>query len=334
MTYATIARHSGPSLRGDGLALLLVPPAMGFAVFVALSAVLLQKSPPARPAAQFVADPAWAGGLGPPSGIAEATPATSVEGARAVRDAASLRSGFVSAATAGLIAHAAALASRIRSPGAPPAAVPATTGLIAHAAALAARIRSLDPDAPAAPAAADSAKVAETGTAQPTVRPPAEVAANVPMPPPLSANPWLPRAAVSVDDASARTAPFDASTAVYEIASHTVYLPDGTRLEAHSGLGSRLDDPRSVKERMRGATPPNVYEIQPLDKLFHGVRALRLNPVGDGNMYGRDGMLAHTYMLGPRGESNGCVVFKNYAAFLGAWDRGAIKRLAVVARLN
>jgi hypothetical protein len=34
------------------------------------------------------------------------------------------------------------------------------------------------------------------------------------------------------------------------------------------------------------------------EELFHGVHAIRLNPVGGGNMFGRDGMLAHTYMLG------------------------------------
>ena len=32
-------------------------------------------------------------------------------------------------------------------------------------------------------------------------------------------------------------------TAVYDISAHMVYLPDGTKLEAHSGLGSDLDDP-------------------------------------------------------------------------------------------
>jgi hypothetical protein len=43
--------------------------------------------------------------------------------------------------------------------------------------------------------------------------------------------------------------------AVYGISAHTVYLPDGTELEAHSGRGGRLDDPRYVHEHMRGATP-------------------------------------------------------------------------------
>jgi hypothetical protein len=50
---------------------------------------------------------------------------------------------------------------------------------------------------------------------------------------------------------------------------------------------------------------------------------LRLIPVGGGDVYGRTGLLAHTYMLGPNGDSNGCVSFRN-----------EVKRLVVVARLN
>jgi hypothetical protein len=125
---------------------------------------------------------------------------------------------------------------------------------------------------------------------------------------------------------------YDRRTAVYDVAAHTVYLPNGTRLEAHSGLGDRLDDPRHVHERMRGATPPNVYELEPREQLFHGVQALRLKPVGGGDIYGRTGLLAHTYMLGPNGDSNGCVSFKNYNSFLQAFQNGEVKRLVVVAR--
>ncbi len=39
----------------------------------------------------------------------------------------------------------------------------------------------------------------------------------------------------------------DSRTAVYDIAARTVYLPNGQRLEAHSGLGDKMDDPRYVK---------------------------------------------------------------------------------------
>jgi hypothetical protein len=128
---------------------------------------------------------------------------------------------------------------------------------------------------------------------------------------------------------------YDRSTAVYDISAHMVYLPDGTRLEAHSGLGSELDDPRSAHIRMRGVTPPHLYDLTPRESLFHGVPALRLNPVGgEGTIYGRSGLLAHTFMLGPNGDSNGCVSFRDYNAFLNAYRNQGIKRLAVVARID
>ena len=74
--------------------------------------------------------------------------------------------------------------------------------------------------------------------------------------------------------------PYDRDTAVYDITAHTVYLPDGTKLEAHSGLGPSLDDPHSSRIRMRGVTPPHIYTLKPREALFHGVAALRLTPVG------------------------------------------------------
>ena len=126
---------------------------------------------------------------------------------------------------------------------------------------------------------------------------------------------------------------YDRYTAVYDISARTVYLPDGTRLEAHSGYGNKLDDPRYVNERMVGATPPNVYELTPREASFHGVQALRLTPVGDGQEFGRAGLLAHPYMLGPNGDSNGCVSVKDYEAFLRAYQNGQVKKLVVVAKL-
>jgi hypothetical protein len=140
-------------------------------------------------------------------------------------------------------------------------------------------------------------------------------------------------AARGIVSMSSPTARYDQFTAVYDISAHTVYLPNGQRLEAHSGLGSMLDDPRSVTQKMRGATPPTVYALTPREQLFHGVQALRLTPLG-GNVYGRAGLLAHTFMLGPHGDSNGCVSFRNYQAFLQAYQSGVIRRLAVVASLN
>ena len=123
-------------------------------------------------------------------------------------------------------------------------------------------------------------------------------------------------------------------TAVYDIAAHTVYLPNGEKLEAHSGLGDKLDNPRYANVRMRGPTPPNVYDLTLREKSFHGVQAIRLNPIDDDKMFGRDGMLAHTYMLGSNGQSNGCVSFKDYSKFLHAYLKGEVERLVVVARLD
>jgi hypothetical protein len=129
--------------------------------------------------------------------------------------------------------------------------------------------------------------------------------------------------------------PNDGLTAIYDISARTVYLPNGAKLEAHSGLRDKLDDPRYVHVKMWGATPPHTYDLAPRESLFHGVEALRLIPVGgEGEIFGRTGLLAHSFMLGPKGDSNGCVSFRNYEAFLRAYKNGVVKRLVVVARLS
>lgn len=149
---------------------------------------------------------------------------------------------------------------------------------------------------------------------------------------PKAAEPPKPAAVASIPPA---TLPADVSrTAVYDITGAIVHMPDGTKLEAHSGLGERRDDPRHIKVRMRGPTPPNVYVLTEREKLFHGVRAVRLNPVYDDKMFGRDGMLAHTYMLGPNGQSNGCVSFKDYKKFLTAFLEGKVDKMVVVGDLK
>ncbi|MBN9586626.1 MAG: DUF2778 domain-containing protein [Afipia sp.] len=144
-----------------------------------------------------------------------------------------------------------------------------------------------------------------------------------------------PDGGIASDGSSLTPGRYDKQTAVYDITARTVYLPDGTKLEAHSGLGSKLDDPRFVHVRMHGATPPHTYDLTLRESLFHGVEAIRLNPVGgERNVFGRTGLLAHTYMLGPNGDSNGCVSFRDYDRFLRAFKRGDIKRLVVVAKLD
>ena len=127
---------------------------------------------------------------------------------------------------------------------------------------------------------------------------------------------------------------YDSQTAVYDISAHAVYLPNGTTLEAHSGMGSRRDDPDHVDMRMVGATPPATYELKPRERLFHGVRALRLLPIDGTSTLGRAGLLAHSFMLGPAGDSNGCVSIREYDRFRKAYDEGEITRLVVVPSLS
>jgi hypothetical protein len=141
-------------------------------------------------------------------------------------------------------------------------------------------------------------------------------------------------ASLEVPNDSSLSSDADSHTAIYDITSHTVYLPNGRRLEAHSGLGGHMDDPRYINVRSRGPTPPNVYQLKLREEMFHGVRAIRLTPVGGGKMFGRDGILAHSYMLGPNGQSNGCVSFSDYPAFLNAFLKGEVTRLVVVEHLS
>lgn len=127
---------------------------------------------------------------------------------------------------------------------------------------------------------------------------------------------------------------YDSRTAVYDIKAKALYLPSGVALEAHSGMGALMDDPDHVDQRMVGATPPATYDLKPREKLFHGVRALRLTPTDGTSALGRVGLLTHNYMLGPRGDSNGCVSIKDYDRFLKAWDNGEFNRLVVVPSLS
>jgi hypothetical protein len=174
---------------------------------------------------------------------------------------------------------------------------------------------------------------------------PAQVASDVPLPLPrpvsatvVAATAPPPASELRTPRSQARNGAFalpgvDSRTAVYDISARSVYLPSGRKLEAHSGLGDKMDNPRYVAVKNRGPTPPNVYDLTLRERPFHGVQAIRLTPVDEGKMFGRDGMLAHSYMLGPNGQSNGCVSFNDYRVFLQAFLRGEVDRLVVVARL-
>lgn len=119
--------------------------------------------------------------------------------------------------------------------------------------------------------------------------------------------------------------------AVYDISAGVVIMPDGERLEAHSGIGKMADNPRFVHVKMNGPTPPNTYKLSMREKRFHGVEAIRMTPVGEEPMHGRTGILAHSYLLrGRTGQSHGCVAFANYPRFLKAFKEGRVTHIVVI----
>jgi type VI secretion system (T6SS) effector TldE1-like protein len=138
----------------------------------------------------------------------------------------------------------------------------------------------------------------------------------------------------SSDGSNIRSLGVDDHTAVYDISARAVYMPGGAKLEAHSGFGGLRDSPDHVSERDVGATPPAFYDLRPRESLFHGVQALRMIPVEGQSTLGRDGLLAHGYMLGPDGDSNGCVSIRDYDKFLAAFQNGEVNRLLVVTSLG
>jgi hypothetical protein len=123
--------------------------------------------------------------------------------------------------------------------------------------------------------------------------------------------------------------------AIYDISAAVVHMPDGSKLEAHSGIGKMADNPRYVNVKMNGPTPPNTYRLTMREQRFHGVEAVRMTPIGDQTMHGRDGILAHSYLLrGGRAESHGCVAFKDYARFLKAFKQGKVTHIIVVPSMS
>ena len=127
--------------------------------------------------------------------------------------------------------------------------------------------------------------------------------------------------------------------AVYDIGAAVVYMPNGEKLEAHSGLAHMKDNPRYADKKNKGPTPPNLYNLRMREARFHGVEAIRLLPADGKKKFNRDGLLAHTYMYVAGGgkdksQSNGCVVFKDYDKFLTAFKRGEVKHMIVVGHLK
>ncbi|WP_428415242.1 DUF2778 domain-containing protein [Pararhizobium sp.] len=122
--------------------------------------------------------------------------------------------------------------------------------------------------------------------------------------------------------------------AYYDISAGVVYMPNGEKLEAHSGIGKMRDNPDYVHVKMKGPTPPGTYKVTMRESLFHGVAAVRLTPVNGVAPHGRDGLLAHSYLLRNRGDSHGCVAFEEYPRFLKAFKRGEITHMVIVKSMK
>lgn len=122
--------------------------------------------------------------------------------------------------------------------------------------------------------------------------------------------------------------------AYYDISAGVVYMPNGERLEAHSGIGKMRDNPAYVHVKMKGPTPPGTYKVTMREALFHGVAAVRLTPTDGVAPHGRVGLLAHSYLLRNRGDSHGCVAFADYPKFLKAFKRGEISHMVIVKSMK
>ena len=122
--------------------------------------------------------------------------------------------------------------------------------------------------------------------------------------------------------------------AYYDISAGVVHMPNGEKLEAHSGIGEMRDNPKYTHVTMRGPTPPGTYKLSMRETLFHGVAAIRLTPTNGVAPKGRVGLLAHSYLLRRRGDSHGCVAFADYKRFLSAFKRGDVDTMIIVPKMS
>ena len=92
----------------------------------------------------------------------------------------------------------------------------------------------------------------QRATAHPAVGRSAQRAASLASPPVAGSAKKIRLAALEMPKGSSLSLDPDSRTAIYDITARTVYMPDGRRLEAHSGLGDRMDDPRPCQREERG----------------------------------------------------------------------------------
>ena len=131
---------------------------------------------------------------------------------------------------------------------------------------------------------------------------------------------------------SAPASGYDRYTAVYDISARVVYLPDGTSSKPIRAWGT----PSTIRATKRARSRPDAAPSLPVGAPRRLVPR-RSGPAPQPDRGRRSlrpaGLLAHPFMLGPNGDSNGCVSFRDYEAFLKAYENGQINKLAVVTRL-
>ncbi|PYE44958.1 uncharacterized protein DUF2778 [Rhizobium sp. PP-F2F-G20b] len=168
----------------------------------------------------------------------------------------------------------------------------------------------------------------------------APTAAERPRKPPVQLAYAKPNAPIDMDDDEPSMAPRKPlfgnrkGVAYYDISAGVVHMPNGERLEAHSGIGKLRDNPDAVHIPMKGPTPPGTYKVTMREALFHGVEAVRLTPIDGVAPHGRVGLLAHSYLLRNRGDSHGCVAFADYPRFLKAFKRGEVTQMVIVRSMK
>ena len=165
-------------------------------------------------------------------------------------------------------------------------------------------------------------------------------AAERPRKPPVQLAYAKPNAPIDMEDDEPSMAPrkplFGSrkGVAYYDISAGVVHMPNGERLEAHSGIGKLRDNPDAVHIPMKGPTPPGTYKVTMREARFHGVEAVRLTPTDGVAPHGRVGLLAHSYLLRNRGDSHGCVAFADYPRFLKAFKRGEVTQMVIVKSMK
>ncbi len=122
-------------------------------------------------------------------------------------------------------------------------------------------------------------------------------------------------------------------TAIYDISAATVYLPSGEKLEAHSGIATCATIRAMLTRRC----------VALRHRALISFRCVKAYSTGSKQCVCSQPMVAirttatacwrtHTCCAGQ--DSNGCVVFKDYARFLRAFKRGEVNRMIVVTSMS